>query len=125
MMEDWKTHPDCPADGTWLCQLGDIPDDGGFEVCFGSGREAFRVLLLRQEDEIWAYTNNCPHFSLPLNFKPQTFLVMDSMIVCAHHTAFFRFEDGLCTEGPCLGMKLTALPCYCVDEDVFFGRAPD
>jgi nitrite reductase/ring-hydroxylating ferredoxin subunit len=30
--------------------------------------------------------------------------------MCAHHSAMFRFEDGACVDGPCLGARLTAVP---------------
>ncbi|MEY4369377.1 MAG: hypothetical protein RL564_1327, partial [Pseudomonadota bacterium] len=45
---NWQDHPDRPADGTLLCRIDDIPDQGGHEVCFGAGKENFKVLLLRQ-----------------------------------------------------------------------------
>ncbi len=117
----WKLHPDRPAAGTRLCSLNDIPDNGGFEVVFGDGKESFRVLLLRQGEQFWGYLNSCPHFSLPLNFHPQTFVVMDAMVVCAHHTAFFNFDDGACVDGPCAGTGLTPLPTVKVDCDIYFG----
>lgn len=117
----WQEHPDCPRPGTRLCAIGDIPDQGGFEVTFGEGRENFKILLLRQGKKFWSYLNNCPHFSLPLNYQPQTFIVMDSMVVCAHHTAFFNFGDGACVDGPCAGTGLTALPVFQVGDDICFG----
>lgn len=120
----WQTHPDCPRPGTRLCALGDIPDQGGFEVAFGAGRENFKILLLRQRQRFWSYLNNCPHFSLPLNYQPQTFVVMDAMVVCAHHTAFFNFDDGECVDGPCAGNGLTALPTFLAGEDIYFGSDP-
>ncbi|MBV5347021.1 Rieske 2Fe-2S domain-containing protein [bacterium] len=117
----WTKHPDCPPAGTYLCNVDDIPDTGGFEVIFGEGKEKFRILLLRRGDEFWCYVNNCPHFSLPLNYQPQTFVTFDGMLVCAHHTAFFKFEDGSCVDGPCTGQALTVLPAHRVGMQIFFG----
>jgi nitrite reductase/ring-hydroxylating ferredoxin subunit len=116
-------HKDCPQPGTRLCALHDIPDQGGLEVAFGAGEDAFRILLLRQGEQCWSYLNQCPHFSLPLNFHPQTFVVMDAMVVCAHHTAFFNFADGACVDGPCAGTGLTPLPSRLQDGNVYFGAA--
>jgi nitrite reductase/ring-hydroxylating ferredoxin subunit len=116
-------HKDRPQPGTRLCALHDIPDQGGFEVAFGAGDDAFRILLLRQGEQCWSYRNQCPHFSLPLNFHPQTFVVMDAMVVCAHHTAFFNFSDGACVDGPCAGTGLTPLPSCLQDGSVYFGDA--
>lgn len=121
---NWNEHPDCPAGGTRLCGLGDIPEQGGFEVQFGEGKENFRVLLLRQGERVWCYLNFCPHFSIPLNYQPQTFLTLDDMVVCAHHTAFFRIEDGACVDGPCAGNGLVALPFYIEGPAVHFGARP-
>lgn len=121
----WQQHPDCPRPGTRLCDLSDIPDQGGFEVSFGEGRENFKILLLRQGEQFWSYLNNCPHFSLPLNYQPQTFVVMDSMVVCAHHTAFFNFDDGACVDGPCAGTGLTALPVYRLGDSICFGSSDE
>lgn len=118
---NWTAHPDCPAPGSPLCAFADIPDGGGFEVRFGHGDENFKVLLLRHGERVWCYLNFCPHFSLPLNFKPQTFVTFEDMVVCAHHTAFFRFEDGACVDGPCAGAGLTPLPFYRDGDRILFG----
>ena len=119
----WIEHRDCPKTGTRLCALSDIPDQGGFEVAFGKGDENFRILLLRQGDLYWTYRNQCPHFSLPLNFHPQTFVVMDSRVICAHHTAFFNFDDGVCVDGPCAGAGLTPLPSTFFGGEIYFGNS--
>ena len=119
----WIEHRDCPRPGTRLCALSDIPDQGGFEVAFGEGDENFRILLLRRGDRFWTYLNNCPHFSLPLNYHPQTFVVMDAMVVCAHHTAFFNFDDGACVDGPCAGTGLTPLPTTFFGGEIYFGAS--
>jgi len=119
---NWQDHPDCPADGTRLCALEDIPDQGGREVSFGEGKENFKILLLRRDDQIWTYVNFCPHFSLPLNYEPQTFVTLDGLIMCAHHTAFFNFNDGKCVDGPCIGDGLIPLPSFVSGGEVYFGR---
>ncbi|MFM7632808.1 MAG: Rieske 2Fe-2S domain-containing protein [Betaproteobacteria bacterium] len=120
---NWQQHPDRPADGTPLCRIDDIPDQNGREVCFGAGKENFKVLLLRQGEQVWTYVNFCPHFSLPLNYEPQTFVTLDGLIMCAHHTAFFNFNDGRCVDGPCIGDGLVALPSYVQDDLVYFGSS--
>jgi len=100
-----------PVPGAYLCALDEVPDGGGREVTFGAGRDAFRVLLLRRGDEVWGYRNVCPHHSMPLNYEPQEFITMDAQaIVCSHHGATFRFEDGSCLDGPCDGAGLEVLP---------------
>ena len=91
----------------FLCALDDVPDGGGFEVpsaCAGVAG----ILVLRRGDEAWAYRNVCPHFSIPLNYEPNTFWAYDAeLVMCAHHSAMFRFDDGMCVDGPCEGASLT------------------
>jgi nitrite reductase/ring-hydroxylating ferredoxin subunit len=106
----WREHPSCPPDGAELCRLADVPDEGGYEIAFGG--------------QVWAYENCCPHFSLPLNFDPQTFVTLDGLVMCAHHTAFFRFDDGKCVDGPCTGAGLPPIPVHCDDGTVRLSLAP-
>ncbi len=117
-------HPACPPEGTRLCAWDAVPTDGGLEVLFGSADEPLRLVVLRRGDEAVCFVNLCPHFSLPLNHEPGHFLVFEGAVVCAHHTAFFRLADGLCTEGPCLGMSLVELPVHREAEGVRLGQAP-
>ncbi len=118
---NWQDHPDRPDAGTRLCALAEIPDGSGREVAFGDGRENFRLLLLRDGEHVWSYLNFCPHFSLPLNYEPQTFVTLDGLIMCAHHTAFFNFSDGRCVDGPCVGDGLVPVPSFVRGDDVYFG----
>lgn len=110
-MSDWRDLPGAPPPGTQLCEMSDVPDGGAHEVQFGEGKDAFGVLLLRRGEQVWAYRNRCPHYSIPLNFEPQLFHVFDGeVLMCAHHTAMFHIDDGRCFDGPCLGAQLEALP---------------
>jgi len=109
-MGDWRDLPSAPSPGTALCALKEIAE-GGKEVAFGAGHEAFRVLLLRTGAGVVAYHNCCPHFSLPLNYEPDIFHIFDGEdLMCAHHTAMFKIATGECFDGPCAGAKLTAVP---------------
>ena len=79
------------------CAVEQHVDDGG----------ARSVLLLRRGAQVWAYVNRCPHFSLPLDFEPGEFATYEGEVVmCAHHSALFRYDDGLCIDGPCAGHRL-------------------
>jgi len=122
---NWRLHPACPPDGAVLCSVDDVPDEGGHEVSFGDARQPLRLLLLRRGQQVWGYENVCPHFSLPLNFDPQTFVTLDGLVMCAHHTAFFRFEDGHCVDGPCAGAGLTPVQLRCEGGRVRLAASPD
>jgi nitrite reductase/ring-hydroxylating ferredoxin subunit len=118
-MGDWRELPSAPAPGTMLCDLEEIMEGAGKEVVFGTGHEAFRVLLLRTGAGVVAYRNCCPHFSLPLNYEPDVFHVFDGEdLMCAHHTAMFKIATGECFDGPCAGAKLTAVSIAIVNDKV-------
>lgn len=117
---NWHELPFAPNSGQYLCSIDDIPNGGGFEVAFGTCQDRFLVLLLRRDEQVWAYLNNCPHFSLPLNYEPQKFIVMDKeLVMCAHHTAFFNFDDGYCVDGPCKGSSLTLIKIRVCGSSIF------
>lgn len=120
MSTEWRSLDKAPAPGSAVCAVADVPDGGGWEVTYGGGKEPFRLLILRRGDALWGYHNSCPHFSLPLHFAPQHFITMDSeLVMCAHHTAFFKFDDGLCVDGPCAGAHLLPVPLHIAGGQVY------
>ena len=108
-MNDWRALPFAPLAGTRLCPAAEVSERGR-EVVFGEGKDAFRIVLFRLGQRVLAYHNCCPHFSLPLNYEPHLFHVLDGgVLMCAHHTAMFHLEDGKCFDGPCMGGRLTPI----------------
>ncbi|MFM0052281.1 Rieske (2Fe-2S) protein [Caballeronia grimmiae] len=104
---------------TFLGALTSIPDGGAKEIREG-------LLILRRGDDAWAYRNVCPHFSVPLNYEPDTFCTYESrVLMCAHHSAMFRFEDGLCVDGPCSGARLTPVAITIHDNNIFIDEGGD
>jgi nitrite reductase/ring-hydroxylating ferredoxin subunit len=83
--------------------------DGGARVIDAAHADA-PVIVVRRGVRVWAYANRCPHFSVPLDFEPGLVSCYRAQVLmCAHHSALFRFEDGHCIEGPCAGANLDAL----------------
>ncbi len=120
----WRDHPAAPSADTPLCGLQDIPDGSCKEFVFGSGKDALRLLVFRDQAEAWGYVNICPHFHIPLNSKPDRFMITDTRrIMCAYHCSVFRFEDGYCTEGPGKGMHLEAVAIKLRADHVFIAEA--
>ena len=106
--------------------LAAVPDGGACAVeqqrPDGSKRG---VILLRRGAMVWAYVNRCPHFSLPLDFEPGEFATYDGeILMCAHHSAMFRYEDGLCIDGPCAGHRLDRVEVEVTAETVSVAPAP-
>jgi nitrite reductase/ring-hydroxylating ferredoxin subunit len=94
-----------------LCALGDIADGGARGFTIGEGPARREILICRRGAAVFAYVNSCPHTGSPLDWQPDQFLSLDRRhLQCATHGALFRFEDGLCLAGPCLGRHLTPVP---------------
>ena len=82
------------------------------------------MVVFRMGPSAWGYVNVCPHFWLPLNFLPEKFLISGpGRVMCSHHSAIFRFEDGFCVDGPVKGGHLDPVPVEVVDNSVIIGGA--
>lgn len=105
-----------------LCELAAIADGGALALEAELEGHAQPVVLVRRGEEVWGYRNRCPHFSVPLDYRPGEFCTYrGQVLMCAHHSAMFRFEDGHCIEGPCEGSRLEAVPVKVVEGRVVLG----
>ncbi|MPQ77047.1 PfkB family carbohydrate kinase [Hydrogenovibrio sp. JE_KL2] len=65
------------------------------------------VILIKHEDQVKAYQNNCPHQDVPLNEAYKVDVnPFEKTMKCSVHDAFFSIEDGVCIEGPCINDEL-------------------
>ncbi|BBP43997.1 PfkB family carbohydrate kinase [Thiosulfativibrio zosterae] len=68
------------------------------------------VVLIKYEDEVRAYVNNCPHQDVPLTEAYKIDVnPFEKTMKCSVHDAFFKIDDGECVEGPCLNDYLQSL----------------
>ena len=119
---DWRRHRDAPASGSPLCRLASLKDGDYKELQFGAGETPLSLLLHRQGTNVSAYVNQCPHFSLPLNARPDTFLLMGGRrIMCAWHCAVFELDTGRCIAGPAQGSYLERVPVQVQDGAILLG----
>jgi nitrite reductase/ring-hydroxylating ferredoxin subunit len=80
----------------------------------------YKLFVVRDEHGVYAYENLCPHGRGPLEWIEDQFLNLDcDHIQCTQHGAIFRFSDGLCVLGPCVGESLTAAPIKVRDGEIF------
>jgi nitrite reductase/ring-hydroxylating ferredoxin subunit len=109
--EIWRLRPYAPRSGDVLGPLDSIPDGQAKEFVLGRGRGAFRMFVVRRGADVYGYLNICPHFSLPLNHRPDDFMSADGQrIRCTRHFALFQIENGLCDAGACETLFLDAVP---------------
>ncbi len=100
-----------------LCAAADVPDGGALRVAIDAwDRAAASVIVVRDGDALRVYENICPHFGIPLDIG-RGIKTFRKHVLCVNHYAVFRFDDGACVEGPCLGASLRP-----VASDVREGR---
>lgn len=100
-----------------LCAFQALPERGakGFDP-YGEGHNT--LFVIRQGENVYAYWDLCPHYGdTALPWRKDEYLdKAGQAIVCAAHGARFDIQTGQCTQGPCLGDYLTAVPLR-VDDD--------
>ncbi len=112
----WHSLPNAPAPGTLLGQR-DALQDGQvlMHQLYAEGDAAqqapFRILLLRSGSAVLAYVNRCAHFGVPLAGKQELLqFVPHVSLSCNVHYARFRWSDGVCDRGDCVGDGLIPIP---------------
>jgi nitrite reductase/ring-hydroxylating ferredoxin subunit len=99
-----------------LCGLNDLDDHCAMELMI----EERQLFAVRQDNDIFAYWNLCPHRNTPLNWVPNQFLDAENQLIqCALHGALFEIDSGLCIHGPCSGESLQTVELRCEDQFYF------
>jgi nitrite reductase/ring-hydroxylating ferredoxin subunit len=101
-----------------LCARDTIPDGGARLFERVDGKERIGVVLVRDGDDVRAYANVCPHFRIPLDVG-NGIKTFRKHVLCVNHYAAFRFDDGACIEGPCLGASLDPVAIVVRDGGVY------
>jgi len=103
-----------------LCTLEELEETGSRGVAGGDAGLPWDLFVVRRDDLIKAYRNNCPHTGAPLDWMPHRFLDLDGeLIQCSIHGALFRVDDGVCLRGPCVDSKLEEVPIQVRDGAVW------
>ena len=88
----------------FLCLLSDLEEMQSIELTI----EERKLFAIRQDNQLFAYWNSCPHMGIPLNWMPEKFLDLDGVFLqCSSHGALFKVDDGECVGGPCVGDHLS------------------
>lgn len=115
----WSQLAHAPAVGTLLCRFDDLTDGGVQMFELGGPAQPFRLLLLRSGATALAYVNRCAHFGVPLAAKISLLkFVPHQSLSCNVHYARYRWSDGVCDQGECVGESLLAVPLRLVGGNV-------
>lgn len=88
-----------------------LADPDAVEVKIEWRGEAESAIVVRFGKQVRCFLNRCPHAWVPLDWQPAQFLTYErDALLCSMHGARFRFTDGRCTFGPCLGRRLEPIP---------------
>jgi nitrite reductase/ring-hydroxylating ferredoxin subunit len=90
-----------------LCKLNELAiiDTRGFLIEELTPNR--NIFVIRDNEQVYAYENQCPHTRAPLDWMPDQFLNIDKeYIQCSGHGALFELSSGRCVYGPCAGQSL-------------------
>jgi nitrite reductase/ring-hydroxylating ferredoxin subunit len=119
----WSSLPNAPAPGAaLLCDRNALPDGQAtlWELDTGGGPgQSFKLLLLRNGEQVTAFANRCAHFGVPLaTEQSQLIFTPLTSITCNVHYARYRWSDGVCDAGECEGEALVPVPLQISDTGV-------
>lgn len=105
-----------------VCAVNDIEHESAREF----RQDGKMIIVAKQDDQIHAYLNWCPHLGIELNFMPDEFMDSDrQFLMCANHGALFDVATGQCVSGPCNGEQLVPVPAEVRDGDIYLRDVPD
>ncbi|OYU44616.1 MAG: hypothetical protein CFE44_11990 [Burkholderiales bacterium PBB4] len=109
----WFELPHAPAPGTVVGTLADFADGAATmaELVSAAGSPPFKMLVLRQGDQVHAFANRCSHFGVPLAAR-QAQLIYTPLksLTCNVHYARYAWRTGACEAGECDGEALSPVP---------------
>ena len=86
---------------------------------FKRGQLTLEGFVLRWGDELYAFANSCPHWSVDLDYGMGDFYDAElDRIVCKNHGALFHPQTGFCEWGPCTGHSLERFELTTEADDV-------
>jgi nitrite reductase/ring-hydroxylating ferredoxin subunit len=103
-----------------VARVGDLTHGQSKKFVLRRGGRDFEALLIKCQEEIFAYVNRCPHIGLTLDWVDNQFFTVDSRyLMCANHGAVFEPATGECVWGPCVGASLEKLVLNIEGEKIF------
>jgi nitrite reductase/ring-hydroxylating ferredoxin subunit len=107
-----------------ICALNDLGNKRGraFQLLRRNdtgGESVWSIFVVRWGNQVFGYTNACPHQGVNLDWERNQFLDPNGLrLMCGKHGATFEIGTGRCVSGPCQGQSLTAINLSIVDGDV-------
>ena len=90
-----------------------------FEQIMATDAQGREVILVATAEGVRAWRNSCPHVGVGLDYGDGQCLIEPNVLLCSMHGARFDATSGLCTDGPCAGDHLQAVPISIVDGAIY------
>ncbi len=101
----------------------DVSDGSAIFWSQGEGKDAFRLIVVRTGQQVYAYVNRCAHFGVPLAEKREQLIFRPhESISCNVHYARYGWQDGKCVAGDCAGEGLLVVPVEVVEDAIQIAR---
>lgn len=124
-VHDTSSLPGALPAGTFLCPLDAVPEAGGHVVRVACGGAELSLIVLRERGAVRCYLNRCPHLGAELAREDRhLYLEPGVSMQCNLHYAMFRWDDGVCVRGDCLGASLQPVPVQVAEGNVHVGAWP-
>ncbi|WP_353169370.1 Rieske 2Fe-2S domain-containing protein [Acinetobacter sp.] len=102
-----------------LCEVEDFLDQQVLKVTHPLKADK-SIVIIRKDGKFYSYENVCPHFSVQLDYHSGQFSTyQNQVIMCAHHSALFDIETGLCIDGPCKGQSLVKVENVRINQGLY------
>ena len=108
---------------SWILLTGtdSIPAGSAQEFAVDTNNGLLEIFIVNDNQQMYAYKNQCPHTGVNLNWQPNQFFDIDNRFLqCSTHGALFRTNDGYCVRGPCAGASLVSIPLKIENGSIYF-----
>jgi nitrite reductase/ring-hydroxylating ferredoxin subunit len=103
-----------------ICALDDLAQVDTKEFVLFEQDSETKGFVVKIQNRIVAYRNQCPHAGVPLNWQENKFLdLFGAYIQCTLHGALFQIENGRCIWGPCLGQSLKPIATVVKNDHLY------
>jgi nitrite reductase/ring-hydroxylating ferredoxin subunit len=104
-----------------LCQGAELVNGSkGHRFLIEKDGETIPAFVIRFEDQVHGYINQCSHQAFELDWNPGEFFDLNRrFLMCSTHGALFNPESGECVFGRCNGIGLEKLDILELGDKVY------
>ncbi len=105
----------------YLCSTSALGDSQAKGISLHKENQSdVSIIVLKQQNEFYAYINQCPHRNIQLEWnKDEFFDESGTFLHCSTHGALFSPKTGECIAGPCQFQSLEKVTIFIEDNSIF------